>query len=133
MARSAEDPLVAKAFDRKKHDELERAIEKLSSDEAAFFLHKLEHAYKKRKLQLTGYLVAMVAWLVSMVAALIYFGSHTGFVYWVFVVPFGIVGVILYAVGKWSERVGNTPYTPRPVAETGSPPVAPPADPTGKP
>jgi hypothetical protein len=108
----AEDPLVAQVFKSKNNEDLARAIEKLSSDEAAYFLHKLEHAIRKRKIQLTGYLGAMAAWLVTMVAALIYFGTHEGFVYWVFVIPFGAVGVILYTFGRWAERVAKTPYVP---------------------
>jgi hypothetical protein len=106
---SAEDPLVAQAFDAKKHGDLARAVEQLSPEEAAFFLHKLEMAYRKRKIQLTGYLGAMAAWLVAMTLALVYAGMHTGFVYWVFVVPFGLVGAILYGFGRWAERVANTP------------------------
>jgi hypothetical protein len=97
-------------FKSKNHEDLARAIEKLSSDEAAYFLHKLEHAIRKRKIQLTGYLGAMAAWLLTMVGALIYFGTHDGFVYWVFVVPFGAVGLILYGFGRWAERVAKTPY-----------------------
>src|SRR6185503_6801130 len=60
---STEDPLVTQAFDAKKHEDLARAIAGLSSEEAAFFLHKLELAIRKRKIQITGYLVAMVVWL----------------------------------------------------------------------
>jgi hypothetical protein len=109
VARPAEDPLVAKAFDRKQsHDELARAIAQLSPEEAAFFLHKLEMAMRKRKIQLGGYLLAMVAWLAGMTLALLYFGMHDGSA-WVFIVPFGIVGVILYGVGSWAERVGRRP------------------------
>jgi hypothetical protein len=110
VARSAEDPLVAKAFDRKQsHDELARAIAQLSPEEAAFFLHKLEMALRKRKIQLGGYLVAMVAWLAGMILALIYFGTHDGSALWAFIVPFGIVGAILYGFGTWAERVGRRP------------------------
>ena len=112
MPPSAEDPLVAKAFDTRKQEDLARAIEQLSPEEAAFFLHRLERAIKKRKIQLTGYLVAMAAWLAGMVLALIYFGTHDGSL-WVFIVPFAIVGVILYGFGTWSERVARVP---RPVA-----------------
>lgn len=125
MTQSAEDPLVAQAFNPKKHEDLARAIEKLSSDEAAYFLHKLESAIRKRKIQITGYLVAMGAWLVSMLGALIYFGTHEGFVIWVFVIPFALVGAILYGFGRWSERVGRAPGPKLPPK-----PAAPPADPT---
>jgi hypothetical protein len=104
-----EDPLVAQVFDAKKHDEVARAIAKLSPEEAAFFLHRLEMAIRKRKLQLTGYLVAIVVWLGGMMFALAYYGTHSGFVGWVFLVPFALVGVILYAFGAWAERVAKRP------------------------
>jgi hypothetical protein len=110
VARSVEDPLVAKAFDRKQsHEELARAIAQLEPEEAAFFLHKLEMALRKRKIQLGGYLAAMVAWLAGMTLALIYFGMHDGSTAWAFIVPFGIVGAILYGFGTWAERVGRRP------------------------
>jgi hypothetical protein len=107
--KAAEDPLVAKAFNADKHEELAHAIEQLNPEEAQFFLEKLERAIRKRKIQITGYLVAMVVWLVGMMFALAYYGMAEGFVGWVFLAPFGLVGVVLYAFGKWSERVGNPP------------------------
>ena len=127
MTESAEHPLVAKAFDAKKHEELARAIENLTSEEAAFFLHKLENAIRKRKVQLTGYLAAMVAWLVTMVGALLYFGSHDGFVIWVFLVPFACVGAILYGFGRRAERISNAPPRARVAPAEDPPAVDPPA------
>jgi hypothetical protein len=117
VARSVEDPLVAKAFDRKQsQDELARAVAQLSPAEAAFFLHKLEMAMRKRKIQLGGYLVAMVAWLAGMVLALIYFGINGWSAAWAFLVPFGLVGAIMYGFGTWAERVARRP----PPAATGA-------------
>lgn len=110
---SGEDPLVSKAFDKDKHAELAEAIENLSPDEAQFFLHKLEAALKKRRTQILGYLVAMFTWLVGMVFALAYFGTHDGFVGWVFLLPFAIVGLVLYGFGRWANRIGNAANTPR--------------------
>lgn len=101
-----EDPLVAQAFDADKHDALARAVEQLSPDEAAFFLKKLEAALRKRKIQLTGYLVAMLVWLLGMVAALAYYGMSSGFVGWVFLAPFALVGAVLWGFGKWANRAG---------------------------
>ncbi|HEX2686189.1 MAG TPA: hypothetical protein VHN14_06205 [Kofleriaceae bacterium] len=109
VPQSAEDPLVAQAFDAAKHKDLARAVEQLSPDEAAFFLHKLEMALRKRKIQITGYLVAMVAWLIAMTLALVYAGMHDGFIGWVFLLPFALVGAILYGFGRWAERIGRTP------------------------
>ena len=87
--------------------DLAQAVAKLSPEEALFFLAKLEAVMNKRKLQLTGYLVALVVWLICMFLGLAYYGTHDGFVGWVFLVPFAIVGVILWAFGKWSEKVGK--------------------------
>ena len=106
---ASDDPLVAKAFDADKHEELARAVEQLSPEEAQFFLHKLEMALRKRKIQLMGYLVAMLVWVVGMVVALIVFGMADGFVGWVFLAPFGVVGLILYLFGKWANKVGSAP------------------------
>lgn len=106
MSQPAEDPLVAKAFDADKHIELARAIEKLSPDEAAFFLAKLEASIRKRKIQITGYLVSMLVWVIAMFFALVYYGTYSGFVGWVFLMPFLLVGVVLFVFGKWADRVG---------------------------
>jgi hypothetical protein len=116
---SAEDPLVSQAFDASKHEDLARAVENLSPDEAQFFLAKLESALRKRKVQLLGYLVAILAWVVMMIGALAYFGLADGFVGWVFLVPFAVVGAILYIFGRWANRIGKTApkepgYDPKP-------------------
>ena len=108
MAASADD-MVDKAFDPKSQDGLARAIEQLSPEEAQYFLDKLERAIRKRKIQLTGYLVAMVMWLIGMVIALYMYGSSAegAFVGWVFLVPFGAVAIVLLMFGRWSERVAK--------------------------
>src|SRR4051812_5785794 len=104
--------MVAKAFDANSHEELARAVENLTSEEAQFFLIKLEAAVRKRKIQITGYLASMLVWLLGMVGALAYYGTHAGFVGWVFIAPFALVGVILYAFGKWAERAGSAAAVP---------------------
>jgi hypothetical protein len=105
----SEDPLVAKAFDANQHDELARAVEQLSPDEAAFFLWTLETALRKRKIQLMGYLAAMLVWVLGMMVALVIYGLSTGFVGYVFIAPFGVVGLVLYVFGRWANRVGARP------------------------
>jgi len=109
---ATEDPMVAQAFKAESHEDLARAVEALTSDEAAFFLLKLEAAIKKRKIQITGYLVAMLVWILGMMAALVWYGTHDGFVGWVFIAPFGLVGIVLFAFGKWAERVGTVAAPP---------------------
>jgi hypothetical protein len=113
--------MVAQAFDADKHDALAKAIQELSPDEAAFFLWKLEAALRKRKIQLVGYLVAMLLWLVGMVFALAYYGMASGFVGWVFIAPFAVVGVVLYVFGWWANRVGAAKPPPQATAITRDP------------
>ena len=96
-----EDPMVAKAFKADSHDELARAVENLTSEEAQFFLTKLEAAIRKRKIQLTGYLVAMLVWIAGMMGALAYYGTHRGFVGWVFLVVLVLVIVLVSIAAYW--------------------------------
>jgi hypothetical protein len=109
-AAAGPDEMVEKAFDPKSdHDALEQAIAKLTPEEAQYFMEKLERALRKRKIQLTGYLVAMGVWLVSMIGALIFYGSSEPgtFVGWVFLLPFAAVALVLVGFGKWAERAGG--------------------------
>ena len=96
-----------KPLEKMDEGELAKAVAQLSPDEALFFLAKLEAVMNKRKLQLTGYLVALVTWLIGTFLALVYFGMHEGFVGWVFLVPFAFVGAILWLFGKWADKVGK--------------------------
>lgn len=123
MAQEAKraEPAAEDVFDPGKHDQLAQAIAELSPEEAGFFLRRLEAAVTKRKIQLTGYLVAMAVWLAAMVGALIYYGSSDGFVGWVFLVPFALVGAVLWAFGRWSEKVAASIQITAPAA----PPVKP--------
>jgi hypothetical protein len=105
--KQSEDELVSKAFDVSKKDEVAAAIAKLTPEEAQLVLAKLEATFRKRRMQATGYIIAVVAWAVAMVCALAYDGATEGFVGWAYLLPFAIVGVILWIVGKWSERVGR--------------------------
>ena len=121
--KDSEDELVASAFDAKSQVDLVQLLKELPPEQAAYYVAKLEAAYKKRKLQLSGYLVALVAWVVAMFMSLAYFGANDGFVGWVFLVPFGLVGLVLWGFGRWAEVVGQS---------VGPPPEAAPKPP-GKP
>ena len=109
MSPPADDPVVTQAPAATKDEEAARAIQKLTPEEAAYVLRQLELVNRKRKIQITGYLVAMAGWLVTMVFALLYTGTHTGLVAWVFLVPFGVVGAVLYGFGRWAESVWKAP------------------------
>lgn len=101
--------MVAKAFGAGSQDDLEQLIGNLNPTEADYFLKKLEGALRKRRIMLSGYIVAMVVWLVGMVCALAYFGMASGFTGWVFLVPFAFVGLVLWIFGALAERAGRVP------------------------
>jgi hypothetical protein len=104
---SVDDPIMAQVQDASKHAELVKMFQELPPEVSAYYIVKLEASLKKRKLQLTGYLVALAVWLVGMFLALAYYGAKEGFTGWIFLVPFAAVGAILWLFGKWSDAVGN--------------------------
>jgi hypothetical protein len=89
------------------NDELAAAIANMSDDDRAMWLARVEAALRKRKIQLLGYLLAIVVWLVGMLFALAYYGVSEGFTGWVFLIPFGLMGLILFAFGKWSDKISK--------------------------
>jgi len=126
-AKSAEDPLVAQVFEADKNDKVLDAIKNLSPEEAEFFLFKLEAAIRKRKIQISGYLAAMFVWAVGTFIALIYYGTHDGFTGWAFLAPFAAVGLVLFAFGKWAEKVGKATLPSAKIAECDPAPSPPPS------
>lgn len=93
-ARTGVDPEVA------------ASLKKLSPEQSAQVLAVLEKALKRRKIQLWGYLIAGIVLIIGMLAALYVYGAtdEGTFVGWVFFVPVGLVGLVLYGFGAWSER-----------------------------
>ncbi len=98
--------LAARAMDPKQLAEVEAAIQQLTPDEAAHFLGLITRAIKRRKIQLVGYLFALVVLLGGQVGALVYFGMSSGgsSVGWVFLVPFLLVGVVFWLFGRWARQ-----------------------------
>ena len=105
----ADLPNADDAFDKDKQDAVAEAMKQMSPEERDLFIHLLKAKYTKRKIQLTGYLVGLMLWLLGMVFALVIYGTSSGFVGWVFLVPFVALGATLWAFGKWSEKAGSKP------------------------
>lgn len=89
------------------HDAIEEQIKNLNPEEAAMFARLLEHALRKRRWMLGGYLVALLAVLGGMTWALWYSGSRGPgtFVAWIFMVPPGLAAIIIWAVGWHVKRM----------------------------
>lgn len=102
-ANDVEDAIA----DATKQADLAKAIEKLTPEEAAFFLFTIETKLRARKIQLLGYLIGIVIWLAGMFFALAYYGLAEGFVGWVFLLPFAAFGAILYGFGRWGDKVAK--------------------------
>ncbi len=91
--------------DPAKLDEVAAAIKELPAAQAEFFLKKLEVVLRRRKIQLTGYLVGLVLWVGAMLGALAYYGTHDGFTGWVFLIPFGVLGAVITLFGRWARKL----------------------------
>ena len=60
----------------------------------------------RSRIELYGYIAAAVVMLVGMVAALYIYGAtdHGNFMSWIFLVPMGLAGGIMWFIGRWSNR-----------------------------
>lgn len=103
----ADLPNADDAFDKEKQDAVAEAMKQMSPEERDLFIYLLKSKYTKRKIQLTGYLVGLFLWLAGMMFALVIYGTASGFVGWVFLVPFALLGATIWGFGKWSEKIGN--------------------------
>ena len=107
MADTKAEELVEAALDPRKEDDVAKAISQLSPEEAAHFVEILERAIRRRRIQLIGYLTALVVLQTGMLLALAYYGAADKgtFVGWVFFVPFLAVGLIFFLFGRWANRL----------------------------
>jgi hypothetical protein len=101
------DVLAERALDPKNEDDVARAISQLTPEQAEHFVGILERAIRRRRIQLIGYLIALVVLLVGEFGALLYYGTapEGTFVGWVFFLPFLAVGLVLYLFGRWSSSI----------------------------
>lgn len=111
MAANDQDAAAQVASNAAEQEAIASAIQKLSPAEAEFFLHKLERSIAKRRVQLWGYLLALVAWAVGMFFALALYGAAdpNSFRAWYFLLPFAAIAAVLYAAGLLAERVAKAP------------------------
>jgi hypothetical protein len=79
----------------------------LSEDQIERLVRAIEKVERKRKIMLLGYMVALLCLVLGqLVAFFIYSAAPPGtFVGWVFFVPFTLVGLVLWAVGRWARSI----------------------------
>ncbi len=106
LAKRLEDP----AF----RDQIEQAIKNMPPEKAAELVAMLEESLRRRKIELYGYLGAALALLVGMVVALYIYGSADAnqFVGWVFLIPLGLAGAIMWGVGRWAQKARKASKRP---------------------
>lgn len=99
--------LAEQALDPNKQEDVEAAIRELTPEQAAMFVEMLEKSLKKRRLQLLGYISALVALLAGTVFSLYIYGTREPgeFVGWVFLVPFLCAGALLMFFGRAAKNV----------------------------
>jgi hypothetical protein len=98
--------LADKALDAGDLSEVEAELENLSPSEAAEFVRLIEQAMRKRRILLTGYLLALVAMIGGLVLSLYIYATRDpgDFVGWALLIPFVAVGAILFGFGRWARR-----------------------------
>jgi hypothetical protein len=85
--------------------QIEEGIKNMPPEKAAELLEMLEASLRRRKIELIGYLGAAAMLLVGMVFALYIYGAsdHSSFMAWVFLIPMGLAGLVMWAIGRWSN------------------------------
>jgi uncharacterized BrkB/YihY/UPF0761 family membrane protein len=79
---------------------------KLTPEQIEAFVQAVERLERRRKMLLLGYLLCLIVLVFGMIAALVIYGyaprgSPIG---WVFLVPMGLVGAILWLFGRWARK-----------------------------
>lgn len=102
QARSLAERAAAGQFDG-----MDDAIANLSPEEAAMFVVLVQTALRKRRILLAGYIATLLVMVGGMLAAFyLYAHRQPGqFLGWVMLVPFALVGAVLFAFGRWARRL----------------------------
>lgn len=111
MAKATSDPgkkpadLADRLNDPAFRAQIEEGLKNMPPEKAAELVAMLEDSLRRRKLELLGYLGAALVLLVGMIVALYVYGSsdHRDFMSWIFLVPMGLAGLVMWLVGRWSN------------------------------
>lgn len=90
------------------HKSIEDKLNELSPEEAEAFVMALELALRKRRWMLIGYFAALLAVVLGTALALYLWGTREPgtFVGWVFLIPPGVAGLVIWATGRYVKRIG---------------------------
>lgn len=102
LARSALDPKQKVA-----PEVIEEQLQELSPEEALMFVKILEITLKRRRMQMLGYIFALVSVVFGMLFAVYLWGSREPgeFIGWVFIIPPAAAGLCLWLFGRWANRI----------------------------
>ena len=78
----------------------------LTPEQEAAFQRALLRLRRRRQIQLTGYVVSLVVIVFGVLAGLVLFGRapNVRLVGWVFLVPLGLAGAVLWFFGRWARK-----------------------------
>lgn len=84
--------------------------ENLSPEELVLLGQAVARIQKRRRIMLVGYALALLVMLVGVPLGLLVWARapRGAFIGWVFLVPLGITGLILWLFGRWARLAGNT-------------------------
>ncbi len=102
LAKDALDPKRGAS-----REQIEEQLAELNPEQAAMFVRVLEITLKRRRIQLLGYICALLSVVVGMFVAIYLWGTRTPgtFIGWVFIIPPAAAGLCIWLFGRWSNRV----------------------------
>ena len=82
------------------------ADEELTPEVKAAFAMVVARLEKRRKINLTAYLLAFLVMVGGIIGSLFYIAAAPGeFRGWILLVPLGVTGLIFSIFGRWAKRV----------------------------
>ena len=122
-----ETPSVEEESPALEGESLEEAIANLSPEQAEMFMRALSLTMRKRRLMLVGNLTALLIMIIGMFFAFAAYANRQpgAFAAWVFLVPFGSAGFVLWLFGKLAKHAGEKTHKTLVQPITNSPETSP--------
>lgn len=108
-------------------ESLQEAIDNLTPEQAEMFMRALSHTMRKRRFMFVGNAAALLIMVIGIFFAFVSYANREPgtFAGWVFLIPFGSAGFVLWLFGKLAKKSGEKTHQTLVEPTTNSPETSP--------